>query len=182
MVLEDFIQTLFGSNIYNTPPPTNSLMYNYFLPFIIIWVIFFGILEALPIFKRTKINLLLSVAMTLMITATPYWFLLAQFMSQWGAYTAVIVFVVVFVFGVIAWAFGRGREYAYEAGVEGENINPIGKAWDRRRLDKLIEKKNEMLHRYSKLNPDKPEAKALYEKIELIDKEIKQLKAKLGLH
>ncbi|HLC59680.1 MAG TPA: hypothetical protein VJH34_04100 [archaeon] len=178
MAIEDIVTTLFGNNIYNSTPPTGSLMYDYFLPFIIIWVIFFGVLETLPLFKK-KMNLLLSVAMTLMITATPYWFALAQFIGQWGTWGSIFVFFLVFVFGLIAWAFGRGKDFIYTVG-DASN-NPLGSMNDKRRLDKLDEEIAKLNQKRQYYGQGTPQFVALSNQINRREEEKRDIKSRLGM-
>lgn len=76
------------------------------------------------IFRR-KINLILSLGITILVAATPLFSTIATLLGQYGAYTALIAFAIVFVIGIGAWVFRRGREYVTgsldeERGIEKE--------------------------------------------------------------
>lgn len=178
MALEDIVSSLFGNNIYNTTPPTGSIMYDYFLPFVIIWVVFYGILSAINLFRhKPRINLILSVGLTLMMTATPYWFGVGQFISEWGAWTSVIIFIVVFTFGVVMWGLGRGKEY-----YEGSPIDTYVKGGaPKRALDNLLEEIRRMEAKRDLLESDTPQYKALEDQIKVRKERAKELARKLGL-
>ncbi len=111
----------------------NELLYTVFLPFIVVFAIFFGALSAVRIFNK-KINLVLSFALTL---AGAYgglftWF--AVYLLPLGAYMGVIAFAAVFFIGIIIWSVGRGKDIYYEAAPEKalEKVNKdIEKLYDK---------------------------------------------------
>jgi len=115
---------------------THELFSGVFLPFIIIFAIFFGALSALRIFSR-KINIVLSLALTV---AAGYggvftWF--SSFIMPFGAYFGVIAFVIVFIVGIAMWGLGRGKEIYYENLAPEEKLKKIDK--DIAKLEKKID-------------------------------------------
>ncbi len=173
MALEDFIGALFGSNIYNTAPPTGSIVYDYFLPFVIIWVVFYGVLSAINIFRRNNINLILSVALTLMMTATPYWFAIGQFIAEWGAWSSVILFVVVFSLGIAGWAWHRGEEYS--------KGTPIESTINRSALDSLLSEIRRLEQKRDLYEMGTPQWNALNDQIKVRKTRARKLAESIGL-
>src|SRR4030042_214811 len=85
----------------------NQLFYPLFLPFVIILVIFFGVLQMARIFRQRNINLILSLAITLLVSATPAFNILSTTLARYAGYTALIAFFLVFIFGIITWGIRR---------------------------------------------------------------------------
>jgi preprotein translocase subunit SecF len=118
----------------------HQLFYELFLPFIIILVIFFGVLQMTRIFKQRKINLILSLAITALVSATPAFNIISTTLARYAGWTAIAAFFLVFIFGIITWGVRRGVEYGRGTLVEVE------------RLRKDIRKLQERLSREG--NPD----------------------------
>jgi len=136
-----------------------ELIFKLFLPFIITLVIFFAVLQMVGLFSR-KINLIISLAVTIMIATTPLFATIATWISQFGAFTALIAFVAVFVIGIGAWAFRRSREYiagALEADIE---------------LKKLYKKRAKLLEKLERTSSDRTRA-AIYDELENTDRKIR---------
>lgn len=93
------------------PPPYNEYLFTYFVPFIILFAIFWGVLTMMKIFNK-KINIFLAIIFPLVFMfgapETFLWF--SSYLISLGSFLAVGAFVAVFVFGVIAWALQRGRD------------------------------------------------------------------------
>lgn len=93
------------------PPPYNEYLFTYFVPFIILFAIFWGILTMMKIFNK-KINMFLAIIFPLVFMfgapETFLWF--STYLINLGSFLAVGAFIAVFVFGVIAWALQRGRD------------------------------------------------------------------------
>ncbi|OGW54468.1 MAG: hypothetical protein A2Y81_11720 [Nitrospirae bacterium RBG_13_43_8] len=119
----------------------NQMFYGVFLPFIIILVIFFSVLQMTRIFRDRKINLILSLAITLLVSATPAFNILSTTLARYAGYTALIAFFLVFIFGIITWGIRRGVEYGRGTLVEVE------------RMRKEVRKLQDRLHREG--NPDR---------------------------
>jgi len=138
---------------------SHELFSTIFLPFIVVFVIFFGALSALRIFSK-KINLVLSLALTV---AAGYggafaWF--SSYIMPFGAYFGVIAFAAVFVIGIAVWAVGRGRDIYYES-------DPFKK---KEYLNKQIAKHQEKMQKAIDKG-DKARAAAEYETIKRLQME-----------
>jgi hypothetical protein len=114
----------------------HDLIYQFFLPFILTYTIFFAVLQLLPLFSK-RINLIISLVITILIAVSPMWVKIVTIMTQYGVFSAVGAFFAVFVVGVWAWAFRKSREYA------------TGTPDDIRRLEKDIRNKKKKLDRES---------------------------------
>lgn len=89
----------------------NALLTNVMLPFLLIFVVVWGILNMTKIFGHSpeakKINVVIALVMTIFAALTDFWGLFAQQITVFLGQFAIWAFVVVFVVGVIIWAFGR---------------------------------------------------------------------------
>lgn len=100
----------------------HQLFYELFLPFVIILVIFFGVLQMTRIFRQRKINLILSLAITALVSATPAFNVISTTLARYAGYTAIAAFFLVFIFGIITWGIRRGVEYGRGTLVEVEKL------------------------------------------------------------
>jgi len=55
--------------------------------------------------------LVISLIITILASTTPPFATIATWVGQYSGYTALAAFFIVFVIGIGAWAFRRGREY-----------------------------------------------------------------------
>jgi len=86
-----------------------ELINTFFIPFVVIFVMLWGILTAMGIFKNRKINIVISLGMVLFLASTDIFPMVSQWMIQLGSLTAVAAFLLLFVGGVIIWGIGRGQ-------------------------------------------------------------------------
>lgn len=128
-----------------------ELIYQLFLPFILTYVIFFAVLQMISLFNK-KINLILSLAITVMIAASPIFAWITSLITQYGAYTALGAFIAVFVIGIGAWTFKRSRAYI------------TGTPEEAHRLENEIKKLREKMERESDPNKRMSMAYELVEK------------------
>lgn len=114
------------------PPPYDMYLITYFIPFILLFAIFWGLLSGMKIFGRrinTFLALIFPVVFILGAPETFLWF--SNYLISLGSFLAVGAFVTLFIFGTIRWAFGRGRDIYRETGD----------------YEKLIKKKSEELEK-----------------------------------
>ena len=88
--------------------PMEEMFQGFFLPLIIIFVITWGILGSLRLFKK-RVNIVLSLALALLASATPQFTTFATYTMQWSANWALIAFALVFGFGTLMWMYGSAR-------------------------------------------------------------------------
>lgn len=98
-------------DLLNLPP--EQIFRGFFLPFVILFAISWGVLTSLRIFDK-RINLVISLALTVLVVFTPQFTIFATYLTQLGGQFAVAAFFIVFGFGVLMWAFGRGKDIYYE--------------------------------------------------------------------
>lgn len=123
--------------------PTD-LLTSFLLPFMLIFVIFWGMLNWVKIFgtgaDSRKINIVISIVITLFAVLTNPLNLvgmLAAFTGQFVYFT----FFAVFIIGVILWAVGRTKDVYHETGSGSQHFRNI-KGIDKQ-LEKLYKKRYE---------------------------------------
>lgn len=109
---------------------TENLFQEIFLPFILTFVIFWGLLEVLRIFNR-RINLILALTITVAAWYGGLFELLSTYLLPLGALVGVLAFVLVFIVGTVMWVLGRGEEII----APGRKARKI-----REKIEKLYEK------------------------------------------
>jgi hypothetical protein len=137
-----------------------QLFFEFFLPFALTLVIIYAVLQMTRLFK-SKINLMISLIVSIMVATTPLFGTMASMISRWGSYTALIAFIAVFIIGIGAWAFRRGSEYLGGA-IEAE-----------RDLRRLYKRRAKLLNEIERTSDDNKRA-AKYDEAEDIDKRIRR--------
>lgn len=130
---------------------------NVFLPFLLVFAIFYGILSMLGIFNK-KTNAIISIIMSILLATTPAFTALSLYITQLGATTAVVIFGAVFILGTAVWAINRGRDIYEETGGHS------------RKLIKLEKKENDLMDKYNRTtDPNKKDA--MWKQVERIRRE-----------
>jgi hypothetical protein len=93
----------------------SELLQTFFIPFIILFSIFWGLLSIMRIFSN-KINIVLALGLTLGVAFTGVFTIFTTYLFQFSSFLAVGIFALVFIFGIIRWGFGRSRDIYYETG------------------------------------------------------------------
>jgi hypothetical protein len=119
--------------------PVEEMFQGFFLPFLVIFVITWGILSSLRVFSK-RINMVLALALALLASATPQFTMFASYIAQMGANVSIIAFALVFGFGVLMWTFGSGRDIYYEFVAPSKKIEKLMKE-ERKLLKKAKEAK-----------------------------------------
>ncbi|RLI99067.1 MAG: hypothetical protein DRP00_00265 [Candidatus Aenigmatarchaeota archaeon] len=83
--------------------------YYFFLPFIFVFAIFFGILSLANVFSK-KINIVISIIVALALAPTDFYPFITNYLLRLGAWIVLIAFVLIFVVGVALVTAGKGRE------------------------------------------------------------------------
>jgi hypothetical protein len=102
MAITDF----FPSNIV-----TNTFFYQNLIPFIVLFAILWGLVEMAGRFKP-KINIVIAGGFSLIAVYTNPWIL--TYIATLGVYMAVLIFGILFLFGIIRWGLGRGKDIYVE--------------------------------------------------------------------
>ena len=108
---------------------TSSFVFQNFIPFIILFAIFWGLLEAIGKFK-SKTNLVISLGFALIAGYSNPWVL--SYIATLGSYAALVLFGLLFIFGIVRWGLGRGRDIYYDTASIGKREERL-----RKKLDKL---------------------------------------------
>ncbi len=147
---------------------TQELFFGFFLPFIITLIIFFSVLQMVGAFRR-KINLIVSLIITILASTTPVFSTIATWIGRYSAYTALAAFFIVFVIGIGAWTFRRSREYV--GGLTSEDSE----------LKRLYKRRSKLLEEIDRTGSDSRRA-VLYDELEHIDKRIRYLELQTRHH
>jgi len=83
--------------------PPKELIYTVFIPFIIAFAIFWGILSALKIFDK-KVNLILAFAIAFAATYYGAFGIVSTYLLNLSANLAVTAFVIIFILGIVIWS------------------------------------------------------------------------------
>jgi hypothetical protein len=143
-----------------------QLVYGLFLPFILTLVMLFMVLQLVGVFGR-KTNLILSLGVTLLISSSPVFSTVATTFGQFGAYTAIAAFFIVFFVGSGAWAFRKGRESL--GGIRSEESE----------LNRLYKRRGKVFENIEKHGRG---TDAEYDELEHLEKRIKYLEFKTRHH
>jgi uncharacterized membrane protein len=91
---------------------TNTFVFQVFIPFLILFAILWGLLEAINVFGSSRVKLVIALGFTLIASFTNSWIL--AYIATLGAYMAVVLFGVLFLFGILRWGLGRGHDIYLE--------------------------------------------------------------------
>lgn len=112
----DLLSTL-GVNV-----PFDQLFQTLLLPALIVFAILWALLNSFRVFGR-RVNLVLSIGLTIMATLTPQFPIFATYVAQLGMQIAIVSFFLLFAFGSIMWMFGKGKGIYYEQLAASKGIN-----------------------------------------------------------
>ncbi len=107
-----------------TQSTADQLLFNFFLPLILIFTLLWGALTQLGVLNR-KVNAVLALAISLLIANSELFVIFSTYVAQLGAYSALAIFAVVFIVGMIFYGFGKGKEIYYESGMPHKKIKNI---------------------------------------------------------
>lgn len=139
-----------------------QLIYNFFIPFIFIFVLSYGVLKKIGLFG-SKINTILALTIPAMILLNPSMGFFREQMSIMGAMSVYGMFIALFGFGVLMWGLNKGRDITYTtANVEAK-------------MKKLYDKKHKAVNKYKHAGSQKDRIKWGHE-IDEIDRELMMLK------
>lgn len=104
---------------------TNTFVFQFFIPFIILFAILWGLLEAINVFHSSRVKIVIALGFALVASYTNPWIL--AYIATLGSYAAVILFGLLFLFGVVRWGLGRGKEIYIETAPYKKQIDDIAK-------------------------------------------------------
>ena len=100
------------------------------LTFILVFIVFWAILEKLRVFPK-KVNVILSLGVCILLATTPAFTAFSAYITQISGTAMIFLFGVMLIGGTLAWALGRGRDVFHE------QLAPERKLMD---LEKKIQK------------------------------------------
>ena len=125
---------------------SNTFIFQIFIPFIILFAIFWGLLEAIGKLGH-KVNLVLAVGFSLIAAySNPF---ILSYIATLGSTVAVVLFGVLFLFGIIRWGLGRGGDIYRES------------ASSEKRLEYLMKEKERWEKKYNSVKSDSEKAEIL---------------------
>jgi ABC-type multidrug transport system fused ATPase/permease subunit len=86
-----------------------EFLFNFFIPFAIVFLISFGIFERMKIFNR-RINLFLALGFTTLFVSTTYFVFFTGFLTQLSSFFVIASFLTLFVVGVSSYVYKKGKE------------------------------------------------------------------------
>jgi hypothetical protein len=143
---------------------TNTFVFQIFIPFIILFAVLWGLLEAINI-GSSKVKLVISIGFALVASYTNSWIL--AYIAALGSYMAVVLFGILFLFGVIRWGLSRGHDIYFETSSY------------RRQIEKLAKEKAKLEEKLQKPGLKRAEGEAIYENIKKLEAKIHILQARL---
>lgn len=113
--------------------PVDQVFQGVLLPALIIFAILWALLGSVKVFSK-KINLVLSLALTLLVINSPQFAFFASYLTVLGAQISIAVFFILFAVGAALMFVRKGADIYYEQ-------NPS------RKMDKLLKRKAECLEK-----------------------------------
>lgn len=140
--------------------PTHNLIYQVYLPFLLILVLIYASLKQTRLFNNAIIWVITFVA-TILIADSPWFPLIGQYMAYFGVSVVLIGFVVLFILGTLLLGLRRQDEWTgYSRKIES------------------LEKQREKLEKRRARTRNMEEGAALSEKIRKIDQLIEHLRSR----
>lgn len=106
---------------------SSTFIFQVFIPFIILFAILWGLLESMGKFSF-RVNFVVAMGFSLIAAFTNPWIL--AYIATLGSYAAVVLFGALFLFGVIRWGLGRGKEIHLETAPYESQIQNMAKKID----------------------------------------------------
>lgn len=89
----------------------SDYLYFVFIPFLGTFTIAFGVLTQIGIFKNKKINMVIALIFAFSLLYYGILTYLVHLAYSVGGFLSVIIFVGLFIFGIIMWAKKKGEDY-----------------------------------------------------------------------
>jgi len=148
--------------------PQNSILFIYFIPFLFIMVLFFGLLEVVRAFRK-RTNILISMLFALVAFPVYPWF--SSILIPLGSYSAIVIFILFFGVFVVRYAFSRGRDIWFETMTDSKRL---------RKLEERLQKEYKRLQQAHERGQE-GKAIAINENINLMKSQIEMLRRKIML-
>ncbi|MEM5801787.1 MAG: hypothetical protein QXQ18_00120 [Candidatus Aenigmatarchaeota archaeon] len=137
-----------------------DFLFNFFIPFAIVFLISYGIFERMKIFNR-RINLFLALTFTTLFASTALFTFFAGFITQLGAFFAITAFLSLFILGISAQVYKRSKIIEKKPTLD----------MLRERYSKVLEELEEAVKKEEKIKVENllKEKKELEEKIKVLE-------------
>lgn len=131
MVLPNFdLSSITSVDFTNMTP--YELARNVFLPFILVFVILWVVLERIHIFGK-RVNIVISLGISILLATTPAFTMFSTYITEVSGTGMIMIFGILIIGGTAMWALFRGRDIYYE-----QSGSP-------KKLEKLYKKKEKYL-------------------------------------
>lgn len=144
---------------------SNIFIFQTFIPFIILFAILWGLLEAIGIFKSYRTNLVIALGFSSIAAFTNPWIL--AYIATLGSYAAVVLFGALFLFGVIRWGLSRGRDVYFETSSY------------QKQIANLTKQKAKLEEKLGQKDLDRSQAESIVKQIKDLETKIRILEARL---
>jgi len=144
-----------------------QLVYTALVPALIIFAIFWGILESMKLFGR-KVNFVLALSMTIATAFSPVFSWISYYVINLASLVGVGTFGIVLIVGIIIWGLKRGLDMYYE-------FDPYKK------LEMLERKRAEVAEKKRNIGDDPKKQRELTEQYNNLTDEINEIRMRLGL-
>ena len=158
MAFEDLISQMVSE-------PQNSVLFQYFIPFLLIMILFFGLLEVVRIFRK-RTNTLVAMLFALIAYPAYPWF--SAILIPLGGYAAIVIFIIFFGVFTARYALSRGRDIWYETMTDANKL---------RKLEERLQKEYKRLNQAHERGQD-GKAIAINQTIKLMESQIEMLRRK----
>ena len=105
--------------------PALILSRDFFIPFIVVFILFWATLSAVKAFN-SRINIVLAVALTIMTALSPAFTIVAEFLLLIGPLTSIGLIFGLFIIAAV-WAVRRGKDVYHEGAHKYKKIERINK-------------------------------------------------------
>ena len=93
-----------------------ELARNLFLPFILVFVILWVVLERIHVFGK-RVNIVISLGISILLATTPAFGLLSAYITEVSGTGMLVIFGILLIGGTAMWALFRGRDiYSEQSG------------------------------------------------------------------
>jgi hypothetical protein len=152
------------------------------VPFFTAFVIVFGILKELRIFRHggNKLHGVIAFCLAVLLLPSGILTYIVNIFYAFGTFFGLIAFGVLFILGTLFWVWGRGRGLYYEFDIQAEKVKGI--RGDLRSLDeKIRQKRGEVVKEKTSRNPNLNKIANIQEEIDNLEKEKRALRESLDM-
>ncbi len=105
---------------------------NVFLPFILVFVILWVVLERIHVFGK-KVNIIISLGISILLATTPAFTMFSTYITEVSGTSMLVIFGILLIGGTAVWALSRGRDIYYEQAAPEKKIMQLEKKIEKAR-------------------------------------------------